>query len=242
MKKPPVSSLRAGAAPWRSLGPERVLRVLPLLALLLLPFIVPTAASKQAQASEVRLLVFGDSLAQGYGLPEADAFPMQLEEALRAAGHEVRVVNGGVSGDTSAMGRARLGWALSEGADAVILELGANDALRGLSPQETEANLDAMLAKLSARGIPTLLAGMKAPRNLGSEYVEAFDGLYPRLAEKHGLALYPFFLEKVAMDPALNLPDGKHPNAAGVRVIVANILPSVISLLEEARRSMAEAG
>jgi acyl-CoA thioesterase-1 len=221
------------------LGTLRALWLLFFIALFLIP---GPSRSVAAQAIELRLLVIGDSLVQGYGLPEGEAFPAQLEAALRSQGQSVAVINGGVSGDTSAMGRARLDWALSEGADAVILELGSNDALRGLSPQETEANLEAMIEKLKGRGIPTLLAGMKAPRNLGSEYVEAFDGLYPRLAEKHGLALYPFFLEGVALDPALNQADGMHPNGDGVLTIVEEILPSVLSLLETARRSLAEAG
>lgn len=222
-------------------NPLRTLRPFGLCLLVVLFLVVSSFQTASAQAAELRLLVFGDSLVQGYGLPEAEAFPAQLERALTAEGQSVRVINGGVSGDTSAMGRARLDWTLSEGADAVILELGANDALRGLSPGETEANLEAMIEKLKTRGIPTLLAGMKAPRNLGNEYVEAFDGLYPRLAEKHGLALYPFFLESVAMDPVFNQADGIHPNAEGVARIVADILPSVLSLLDVARRSLAQA-
>lgn len=223
-------------------NPLGTLRVLGLPLLVMLVLVFGPFRAVVGQGAELRLLVFGDSLVQGYGLPEGEAFPAQLEAALQAQGQSVAVINGGVSGDTSAMGRARLDWALSEGADAVILELGSNDALRGLSPQETEANLEAMIEKLKARGIPTLIAGMKAPRNLGSEYVEAFDGLYPRLAQKHGLALYPFFLEGVALDPALNQADGMHPNGDGVLTIVEEILPSVISLLETARRSLAEAG
>lgn len=179
------------------------------------------------------LLAFGDSLVHGYGLAAGETFPDQLEAALRAAGQSVRVINGGNSGDTSAAGLARLDWALADAPDLVLVELGANDGLRGLDPAATEANLDAILTRLKTRDITILLAGMLAPRNLGAEYAAEFDSLYPRLAEAHDVALYPFFLDGVALDPALNQPDGIHPNANGVAVIVERILPHLLPLLRD---------
>ena len=186
-------------------------------------------------AETIRLLVLGDSLTAGFGLPKVDAFPEQLERALRADGVDVIVINGGVSGDTSASGLARLDWALgskaNKGADAVIVELGANDGLRGFDPQVTSKNLDAILSKIKKQGLPVLLAGMRAPPNMGREYAESFDGIYPELATEHGVLLYPFFLEGVAARLELNQADGIHPNAAGVTEIVRRILPSVKDLL-----------
>ena len=175
--------------------------------------------------STLRLLVLGDSLSAGYGLQPEDSFPAQLEEALHQAGYDVRVINAGVSGDTTAGGLSRLDWALSDKPHIVLLELGGNDALRGLPPAETYANLDAILARLEDHAISVVLAGMQAPRNLGKDYTTAFDAIYPRLASEYALAFYPFFLEGVALDPALNQADGIHPNAAGVREIVRRILP-----------------
>ena len=192
-------------------------------------------AAFPAAAEPLKLLAFGDSLVAGYGLAPGFAFPAQLERALLAKGHNVRVINAGRSGDTTAAGRSRLEWSLAEKPDAVILELGANDALRGLDPGRAYDNLDAILTRLRAEGLPVLLAGMLALRNLGPEYQAEFESIYPRLSEKHGVALYPFFLEGVALDPALNLPDGLHPNGRGVAVIVERILPDVIRLLEKAR-------
>lgn len=185
-----------------------------------------------AAGAPVRILAFGDSLIHGYGLPAGDTFPEQLEAALRARGFDVRVSNGGNSGDTTAAGRARLEWALAARPDIVLVELGANDVLRGLDPAAAYDNLDAILTRLRAEGLPVLLAGMLAPRNLGADYAAEFDAIYPRLAEKHGVALYPFFLDGVALDPALNQPDGLHPNATGVRVIVERIAPSLVELIE----------
>ncbi len=184
-------------------------------------------------AREVTLLALGDSLTAGYGLQPSDAFPVKLEAALRAKGHDVRVVNAGVAGDTALDGYSRVDWALSEEVDAVIVELGANDALRGLPPAQAEQALDKLLARLAEKRLPVLLAGMRAPPNLGPEYQAAFDGMYQRLAEKHGTLLYPFFLEGVAADPKLNQADGMHPNPAGVDVIVSRILPSVEDLLKQ---------
>ena len=188
-----------------------------------------------AAEPELRLLVLGDSLSAGYGLQPAEAFPAQLEQALRAAGYAVRVINAGVSGDTSAGGLSRLEWALTDRPHMVLVELGGNDALRGLPPEETYANLDAILARLQQSVPGVILAGMHAPRNLGSDYTMAFDAVYPRLAGEHDVAFYPFFLDGVALDPAMNLPDGIHPNPAGVREIVRRILPLVRTELDKIR-------
>ena len=187
-----------------------------------------------AVAAPVTLLALGDSLTAGYGLQPSDAFPVKLEAALRARGHDVNVINAGVAGDTALDGASRLDWALSEEVDAVIVELGANDALRGLPVPQAEQALDQLLGRLAERKLPVLLAGMRAPPNLGPDYQAAFDGMYPRLAEKHGAVLYPFFLDGVAADVKLNQADGMHPNPAGVDVIVSRILPSVERLLEKA--------
>ena len=197
-----------------------------------LAILLAVAALPAPAAGETRLLAFGDSLVSGWGLAARDAFPAALERALHAAGRgDVRVIAAGVAGDTSAGGRARLAWSLAERPDAAIVELGANDGLRGIDPAATYANLDAILAELKRRGIPVLLAGMYAPPNLGREYGAAFDAVYPGLAEKHGVSLYPFFLDGVAVEPGLNQPDGLHPNASGVAVIVERILPYVMRVL-----------
>jgi acyl-CoA thioesterase-1 len=180
----------------------------------------------------VRILAFGDSLVHGYGLAADETFPIQLERALEREGHRVEVLNGGNSGDTTAAGLARLDWSLADHPDLAIVELGANDGLRGIDPGETYRNLDAIVKRLKAEGIAVLLAGMLAPRNLGADYVEAFDAVFPRLAEVHGVAFYPFFLDGVAMRPELNQADGIHPNAAGVAVMVERILPSVVRLID----------
>jgi acyl-CoA thioesterase-1 len=189
---------------------------------------VHSAAAEESAASAtqpLRLMVLGDSLTAGFGLPAEQSFPSQLEAALRAKGHAVTVLNGGVSGDTSAGGKARIEWALADKPDAVILELGANDGLRGIEPKELYANLAAILKTLKARGIPTFLAGMVAPPNLGEAYGKEFRAVYTRLAKEFDVPLQPFFLDGVAMKPELNQPDGLHPNAAGVAVLVDNIVP-----------------
>ena len=188
-----------------------------------------------AQAREVLILAFGDSLSAGYGLKPQDAFPAQLQTTLRKQGVAARVHNGGVSGDTTTAGRGRLGWVLTglkAKPDLVILELGANDMLRGQSPALAKANLDAMIADLKRRKIPVLLAGMKASYNLDRRYRAEFDGIYPLLARKHGVRLYPFFMDGVAGNRALLLPDQMHPNAKGVSVLVQRILPSVKASLK----------
>ena len=196
------------------------------------------AMSAMAQTRPVRLVAFGDSLTAGYLLPGDAAFPVVLEARLKAAGLAVTIVNAGVSGDTTAAGLARIDWSVPDGTDGVILELGANDALRGLDPAKAETNLDAILARLKARKISVLLAGMLAPRNNGAAYVAAFDSMYPRLAERHGASFYPFFLEGQAGVPGLSLPDGIHPNRQGVEKIVEGIYPTVekfVKVLAERR-------
>ncbi len=189
-------------------------------------------AAAPASAETLRLMAFGDSLTHGYGLPPGETFPEQLELALRAEGLDVSVINAGNSGDTTAGGRARLDWALADNPDAVILELGANDGLRGLDPAATYDNLDAIIARFVDEGLAVLIAGMLAPPNLGREYGVEFNAAYPRLAEKYNLALYPFFLDGVALQPELNQPDGIHPNAQGVAEIVRRIKPHVIKLID----------
>lgn len=183
----------------------------------------------------IRILALGDSLTAGYGLAPEEGFVAQLQRALDQAGVDARVLDGGVSGDTTAGGLARLDWALGDDPDLVVLELGANDGLRGLDPAETRANLDAMLAKLGRAGKAVLLAGMLAPPNLGPEYGDEFNRIYPELAEAHQVALYPFFLDGVAADASLNQGDGIHPTAAGVAVIVERILPYVMDAIARVR-------
>ena len=188
-----------------------------------------------AQARTLRLLVLGDSLSAGYGLARGDGFQAQLERALRAEGLDVAIIDGAVSGDTTAGGLARLDWALGDGADAAIVELGGNDGLRGLDPAQSLANLSRILDQLSKRGMPVLLSGMFAPPNLGSEYGREFRAVFERLGQRPGVIYDPFFLEGVAADPALNQPDGIHPNNEGVRRIVQRLLPTVKRLLRQAR-------
>ena len=185
----------------------------------------------------MKIVALGDSLTAGYGLPVADAFPTRLQAALKAKGIDATVANAGVSGDTASGGLERVDWSVPYGTDAVILELGANDALRGLDPKLTEKALDAILTKLEARHIPVLLAGMKAPPNMGAEYAKSFDAIYARLAAKHAVIVYPFFLDGVAGDGKLNQGDGMHPTAAGVDIIVARILPSVERLVAKTREA-----
>jgi len=183
----------------------------------------------------VKLVAFGDSLTTGLGLPQAVAFPARLSQALKKKGLAVEVADAGVSGDTASAGLARLDWSIPQGTDAVIVELGANDALRGVDPKVTRGALDAILKQLKERNIAVLLAGMRAPRNLGEDYAKKFDAIYPELAAAHGVPLYPFFLDGVAADAKLNQRDGIHPTADGVDVIVARILPKVEELVSKVR-------
>lgn len=194
--------------------------------------LVPTVTRAAGEA--ITLVVLGDSLSAGYGLPAEDAFPAKLETALRDRGYDIRVENSGVSGDTTAGGRARLGWAIGDDPGAVILELGANDALRGLEPENAYENLAAMLRELDAKSIPVLLAGMKAPPNMGEEYAREFEAVFTRLDREFDVVFYPFFLDGVAGTPSLNQDDGIHPTAKGVDVIVAKIMPEVEALLKRA--------
>lgn len=194
-----------------------------------------TAKSGAVRAEPVKILAFGDSLTAGYGLPEGDGFVPQLQQALEKMGREVTVINGGLSGDTTAGGLSRLDWMLAEKPDAVIVELGANDMLRGLSPDEARSNLDATLQRIKESGAKVLLVGMLATRNLGADYVAKFDAIYPDLAKVHDVSLYPFFLDGVAAKPELNQQDGLHPTKEGVAVIVGNILPYVEKMLDTPR-------
>ena len=188
---------------------------------------LPTAA----QVRPLHIVAFGDSLMAGYLLPEKDSFPARLEQKLRAAGYDVRVTNAGVSGDTASDGAERVDWSVPDDTDLVLLELGANDLLRGLAPDMTRAALAQSLARLQARHISVLLCGMKAAPNLGADYATQFAAIYPDLAQQFQVPLYPFFLEGMARQPELTLSDGLHPNAQGVGVIVAHIMPMLSPLL-----------
>ncbi len=180
----------------------------------------------------IKLVAFGDSLTAGYRLPSEAAFPAVLERALKAKGYAVTIANAGVSGDTTTGGLDRLDWSIPDGTDGVILELGANDMLRGTDPAIPRKALEAMIARLKARGIPVLLAGMRASPNLGPDYVARFDAIYPDLARTHDLVLYPFFLDGIIGDRSFHLDDGLHPNAKGVETIVSRILPTVETFLD----------
>jgi len=201
------------------------------LAALVAPAHAPRAQASRTQAQPIRLVALGDSLTAGYGLPQEAAFPAVLERALKAKGYHVEIANAGVSGDTASAGLDRLDWSVPDGTDGVILELGANDMLRGVDPAVPRRAIDTIVERLKARGIPVMLAGMFASRNLGPDYVAKFDSLYPDIARKHNLVLYPFFLDGVAGERSLNLQDGIHPTAKGVEIIVARILPTVETFL-----------
>jgi acyl-CoA thioesterase I len=187
--------------------------------------------SAAATAKPIKMVVLGDSLSAGYGLPAAAAFPVRLQKSLDTNGIKVDMINAGVSGDTSSGGRDRLDWSVPEGTEAVIVELGANDALRGTDPAVTRAALSDILTRLKARGIAVLMCGMVAPPNYGSDYAARFNAIYPDLAKSFGVPLYPFFLEGVAADAKLNQADGMHPTAEGVDIVVKNILPTVEAFL-----------
>ena len=192
-----------------------------------------SAALAENDRKPITLVALGTSLTAGFGLPAEDGFTERLQQSLENAGHSVTIENAGVSGDTSAGGLARLDWALSDTTSAVIVELGSNDALRGLDPAQTEKNLRDILETLTARNLPVLLTGMRAPPNLGPEYAAEFEPVFQKLADEYGTLFYPFFLDGVATQPDLNQADGIHPNAAGVDVIVAHILPVVVQLIDK---------
>jgi acyl-CoA thioesterase I len=187
-----------------------------------------------AQARPLKILAMGSSLTQGYGLPPGTEFTTQLQAALKAQGIDADIINAGVSGDTSADGLSRLDWSLADHPDAAILELGSNDMLRGTPPSETEKNLRAILSTFQKDHIPVMLTGMQAQRNLGADYVSQFDAIYPKLAKEFPVIYYPFFLDGVALNPKLNQADGLHPNPAGVKIIVARMMPDVKKLVAEA--------
>jgi acyl-CoA thioesterase I len=207
--------------------------VLAFLAVNILFIAYQSHATAETGTKPVHIVALGDSLTAGYGLPASGAFPVQLEAYLKQQGLNVVVDNAGVSGDTTAGGLERLDWAVPDGTDAVILELGANDALRGLPTAQIRANLKSIIEKLKGRGISILLAGMRAPRNLGNDYANAFDRIFPELADEYDLLLYPFFLTGVVLDPKLNLSDGMHPSVEGVGVIVRRIAPFVEQLIDQ---------
>lgn len=192
--------------------------------------------SSFAGAEPVRIVAFGDSLTAGFNLSQSQAFPAKLEAALKARGHNVSITNAGVSGDTTSGGLARLDWSIPQDTQAVILELGANDVLRGIPPALTRKNLEQMVERLRARKIEILLAGMKAPPNMGGEYTAAYDAIYDEIAKKNELVYYPFFLDGIIGQAKLNLKDGMHPSVAGVDEIVKRILPTAEKLIERVKQ------
>ncbi len=208
--------------------------VLMLLSVNVALHVMPPSARADDRPGTIQIVALGDSLTAGLGLAPGEAFPAVLQRQLQAAGHDVVIHNAGVSGDTTGGGLARLDWSVPDGTDIVILELGANDMLTGQSTDRARANLDAIIRRLKARDIDVLLAGMRASRSLGTDYADAFDRIFPELAEKHGVAIYPFFLEGVALEPALNQPDGIHPTAEGVRRIASGIQPAVEKVIAKA--------
>jgi acyl-CoA thioesterase I len=238
MRRAPTSSART----WSYGGGGR--RVQALIAAAGLAFgciacVFATSFPALAQDRPVRIVVLGDSLSAGLGLSGGEAFPAKLARALKAKGIAVDIANAGASGDTASGGLARLDWSVPEGTEAVILQLGANDALRGVDPKITRGALDQIMRRMKERGIEVLLAGMLAPRNLGNDFTRKFDSIYPELAEKYGALLYPFFLDGVATLARLNQRDGVHPNAEGVGVIVKGILPKVEELVNRVRAKSA---
>ncbi|OCO99704.1 MULTISPECIES: arylesterase [unclassified Ensifer] len=202
-----------------------------------LALMMTIALSSAARAETISLVGFGDSLMAGYQLPPEDAFPARLEKALKEKGLNVTIANAGVSGDTSSGGLARIDWSVPDGTKGVILELGANDALRGIPPEETRKNIEAMIVRLKERGIAVLLAGMMAPPNMGADYAARFNPIYPELAGKYGLELYPFFLDGVVTEANLKLEDGMHPNGDGIGVMVHNALPVVERFLAKLNKT-----
>jgi acyl-CoA thioesterase-1 len=209
---------------------RRVSLVALLVAILLCAAALPKSEAKE---QETVIVALGDSLTAGLGLPQSESFPAKLKATLKAQGRNVTVVNAGVSGDTVSAALDRLAWALPPNTSAVIVELGGNDALKGLPPAQIEASLAKIIERVKAKGLPVLIAGMESPRNMGKDYVDQFHAIYPDLAERYGALLYPFFLDGVALDPGLMQEDGIHPNAKGVDRIVQGILPKVDELLTQ---------
>ena len=220
----------------RSYGKEaRLVQRVAVLIVLTLVSAVGLSGIALGQTQPVTIVAFGDSLTAGYGLPGPDAFPAKLAAALKAKGETIGIANAGVSGDTTTGGLERVDWSVPDGTDAVILALGANDLLRGIDPAVTEKALDGILAKLKERNIKVLLAGMLAGKNMGADYETRYNAIFPALAKKYDVLFYPFFLDGVATDRALNQQDGIHPNAAGVDVIVTRILPKIEELIAQVR-------
>ena len=228
--------LLRGALPTRSYrGARAAVHSVVTAAIVTLAWAFLCLVPAEAANGPIRIVALGDSLTAGLGLPAKDAFPAQLERALRAKGYDVAIANAGVSGDTASAGLARVDWSVPDGTEAVILELGANDALRGIDPKVTRAALDNILQRLQARGIAVLLCGMLAPRNLGPDYVRAFDSIFPELAAKYDAIFYPFFLEGVLTQQNFTLKDRVHPSAAGIAAIVVGILPKAEELIARVR-------
>jgi acyl-CoA thioesterase-1 len=232
-----LAAKTANARPRSYGGAGRLVQTFMTLMSLIVGCMAALSAATPALAADrpVKIVVLGDSLSAGFGLPIENAFPSKLAQALKAKGVAADIVNAGVSGDTASGGLDRVDWSVPEGTDAVILELGANDALRGIDPKVTRAALEKILRRLEGRHIAVLLCGMLAPRNMGAVYTDAFDSLFPQLAAAHDAVFYPFFLDGVATDAKLNQRDGLHPTAAGVDVIVARILPKVEELIARVR-------
>lgn len=205
------------------------------LAAVLLVALMAVVRPADAADRPIKLVAFGDSLTAGYQLRGADAFPVQLQRALKAKGYDIEVANAGVSGDTTTGGLSRLDWSVPDGTDAVIVELGANDMLRALDPKIPREALGEIVRRLKSRRIEVLLAGMRAAPNLGADYARSFDAIYPELAAANGVLLYPFFLDGVVADPKLNIGDGLHPTGEGVARIVAGIVPKVEELIGRVR-------
>jgi acyl-CoA thioesterase-1 len=230
-----MPAVAAGQGLPRSYGSWSALVQVFALVVAALALAVPLAGPAAGADRPVRIVALGDSLTAGLGLPANAAFPARLEQALNAKGMAVEITNAGVSGDTASAGLARLDWSVPEGTDAVIVELGANDTLRGTDPKVTREALEGIVGRLRERRIEVLLAGMRAAPNLGPDYGRDFDAIYPDLAARNDLLLYPFFLDGVATDAKLNQRDGLHPTAAGVDAIVARILPKAEALVARVR-------
>lgn len=228
----------ANCGPLRSYGAmQGLVHSLTFIALALIGLAaLPADRVSAQQATPLKIVAFGDSLTAGYGLPAQDTFPAKLQAALKARGHNVEIENAGVSGDTASGGLSRLDWSIQDGTDAVIVELGANDMLRGVDPKVTRQALDEILARLKARNIAVLLCGMRAAPNLGAAYVRDFEAIFDDLAKKYDVVFYPFFLDGVATQAKLALRDGMHPNAAGVDMIVSGILPKAEELIARVKQ------